>query len=239
MSNRRRIPIVLGVLLLALGSFLARPLWPEDGSATDETVTKFEFIRLNRIYRNLGVGMKPASEGPLTVRLTSPENVLVLRRHSLEMRPVEGDLHAARIVLDLMGEAKLDAEFLIGGTGSRLEDEVKVPPQEIAVDALIRMRRVEDGYEVETVELPASVSIAMESRLGGELVSWCERIPVFFFLGLSCDGLDSLLSEAVIPLPKPGEVRHLAVTELQEEERQALDLYLSESESRITGGDPL
>jgi len=237
MFKHTRISAVSVLLLLVIGIAGAKDLRAADESTDAGPVTKFEFIRLNRIYRNLGVGMKPASEGPLTVRLTSPENVLVLRRHSLEMRPVEGDLHAVRVVLDLMGEAKLDAQFEIAGAGSKLEDEVKLPPQEIAVDAMIRMRPVEGGYDVETVELPENVSVAMDSRLGGELVSWCERVPVFFFLGLSCDGLDSLLSTAVVPLPKPGEVRFLAVSELQENERQALDAYLSESESRAAARD--
>lgn len=211
---------------LAMALALGAPSPRADAAAVGPAATVFQFDRLNRSYQMDDSQVAPVRQGPVTIHLSSPRNTLVVRGHSLALRPLGDGLHEASVGLDFLGSGDLTADLVTAaGTSSRLEDLVVVPRQTVQVDGQVSFARVPGGWDVTAHSLPSRVAVDIRSRLAGSLVTMCGQMALF--LGLDCDGLDRSLSRVEVPLPEAGSVFHLPEEELTADEVARLEAYLS------------
>jgi hypothetical protein len=187
----------------------------------------FSFDKLNRSYENLVGDLQPITEGPLTVELSSPSHILVLKSNRLVLTPAGGGAgrQQAHLELEILGKGQLVADVEGAGLSTRLQDELYVPPQTLTLDAKIDLRRVEGGYQVTTLEMPARIDIKMQSKLSNQLISLCGGVALF--TGLDCDALERALSVATIPLPAGGGPYLMSDSDLTDADRAALDALLA------------
>jgi hypothetical protein len=186
----------------------------------------FRFTRLNRSYSQPATAIDPITEGPLTVRLSSPRNKLVLQSHSLRLEPGVGGLHTADLEVRFFGKGRVVADVDVSGVGKRFEEEVLVPPQTRRLEGRVRVARTGGGYLLTPERLPRELPVAIESPLGNDIVGLCERLAALPFSELDCAGLDRALSTARVPLPPNGEGFYLAAADLTAAERSQLERYL-------------
>ncbi len=194
---------------------------------------EFSFAKLNRTYTDLVSELAPIEQGPVTVRLSSPEHSLIVQSNRLRLRPAEGGAHAGRLEVAILGKGWLVADVEGAGLATRLQDELMILPQTLAVEAKVKLRRGDGGYSVTTVELPRRVDVRIQSKLANQLVSWCEGLALL--LPMDCAGMERSLSVASIPMPEPGGDYLLADAELTPEDRAALDAYLGGSTAASPG----
>lgn len=224
------VPLLAVILALTPSSKLLTPdsalaAAPAERTAAAPTPARFSFDSLNRTYHFDDSDLAPVRQGPVTIHLSSPRNVLVLKDHSVTLVPLSDGTFRASVGVDLLGSGDLVANLVTAaGTSSRLEDLVVVPRQTVRLDGRVRFSRVADGWDVTALALPDRVKIDIQSRLAGSLVSLCGQMAVF--LGLDCDGLDRSLSRAEVPLPEPGSVFFLPEEDLSAAEAATLDAYL-------------
>lgn len=206
-------------ILLGLGLSLIVPLaWAGERSA------QFVFPRLNGTFRDMAPEIAPVSAGGLTIVLSSPANSLTIRAHELELEPLAGGAHRFRGMVDFLGKADLVAVFEATVPG-RLEDQVLLPIQQVELEGELEILRVAEGYDITIRRLPKHVDVAMQSRLGNQLLSVCDLLSIF--TGGDCGGLAQAFSRVRLPLPPAGETYRVGDDELTAEEREALDRYLA------------
>lgn len=191
----------------------------------------FTYDRFNDTYRDLVAEPEPFQQGALTVRVASPSNTLILRSNAIELEPQPDGSHRFRASASFLGKARVIAELDAGGTPGQMEDEVVLPPQELVVEGRALVSRVPEGWEITPLELPEFAEITIQSRLGSQLVSWCELMSVFT-PGLSCQPMLDAFSKVRIPLPAPGEPQLLDASYLDPDEVAAVDAYLEEAARR-------
>lgn len=209
---RKRLPTALVAAALAL-------------PATTADAYLLRSDRVDGTHRDLVTDIAPVSWGLMTVRFTTPSQVLEVRDHSLELTPEEGHRHRGRFHIALQGQAHLIADLDLAGMPGRLEDDVTLPAQEVELDGVIDIERTAEGYLVTMVELPPDVELAIDSRLGGQLASLCKSLSL---LGaLACRGVDDAFSTLRLPLPEPGTTYTFDDADLTPEERRQLDEYLA------------
>jgi hypothetical protein len=211
--------------LVALAWLLQAPVSILGSAAEPPEPGFFQFQSLNRAYEMDDSKVAPVRQGPLTIHLKAPRNTLIIRSHSLTLRPMGDGTYRASVGVDLMGSGDLIADLVTDvGTSSRLEDLVVLPRQRMDLDARLRFERVSGGWDVTALALPARVELDIQSRLAGSLVSLCDQMAVF--LGLDCGGIDRALSRVEVPLPEAGSVFYLPEAELTPAEAAAFDAYL-------------
>jgi hypothetical protein len=187
---------------------------------------QFQFQRLNRGYSEVAPEILPIEEGPVTIRLSSPRNNLIVRNHLLRLEPGAGNSFSADLRIEFMGKGWLVADVDVAGAGTRLQDEVLVPPQALEMQGRVRMRRVRGGYEVTPEQLPRRISVRIQSGVGRKIVNLCDGVSSLPFTSFDCASLEQRLSRAVVPLPAAGESFLLEDADLTPQERQQLDGYL-------------
>lgn len=213
---------------LATG-YLATGYLATGALAAEERWTRFEFERYNREYVDIRSNTRWERRGSIDATLSSPRHRLSIRDHTVDLRPAPDGTYLARIRVNFSGEGDVVAQLHMAGGETVLEDHVIAPQQEIEVLSRLRFRRVDGGYELETVELPESVEVAIESRLADQIVGMCRS--ALMLLGMRCDGLDSLFSTATVPLPEPGGVYFIPEEHLSRGERVRLERFLGQAMS--------
>jgi hypothetical protein len=201
--------------------------------AAQDLGREFSFVKLNRTYNNLVSDLAPIQQGPVVLRLSSPEHSLVVQSNRLRLRPVEGGAHAGRMELSILGKGWLVADVEGAGMATRLQDELYVPPQTLVVEAKVKMARREGGYGVTTLELPRQIEVNIQSKLSNQLLSWCDGLSLL--LPLNCEAMGRSLSVATIPMPEAGGEYFLEDAELTAEDRAALDAYLGPAATGAPG----
>ncbi len=213
------------VALLAAALAVCGP-WAAAASPTPSPEAQaFRFGSLNRTYSMNGATVAPIRQGPLTIHLSSPHNVLVVQKNLLELQPLGDGTYRSHVSIDLLGSGDLVARFDTGtGAGEPMDDRVVLPPQTIDLEGRIKFDRVPAGWEVTALSLPPQTEVKIQSRVVTSLVNLCEQLSAF--LGLECGGLQTSLTQVAVPLPKPGSVFLLQESDLTPAEVQALDAYL-------------
>lgn len=241
MSRRSIVPVRIvpsGILgarwlaaALALGVLAAAAA--AQAPAAPPAPTELTFPRFNDVYEQPGAVSEPLRQGGMTVRLSSPENHLVLRSHRVRLAPLGDGTHWVEVVADFAGRGKVVANLDFGnGQGTRLEDDVVLPPQTRTVIGRVVIALGENGdYEVTPVELPKTVAIAFESKLAGGLADLCRTVSLLGGLAIDCGTVEAGLTAASIPLPEPGETYLLLADRLTPEDRARLDAYLARARS--------
>lgn len=185
--------------------------------------TELQFPRLNATYRDLAPELMPVSSAGMTIYLSSPANSLTIRGHHLELEPLGGPRHRFRGWVDILGKADLVAE--LAGAPGRMQDQVLLPSQRVELAGEVDIVPSPEGYDITTRQLPTHAEIAMQSRLGNQLLSICDTMTLF--TGGDCSGIGAAFSRVRVPLPPPGETYLLPTADLTAEERALLDGYLS------------
>jgi hypothetical protein len=148
-----------------------------------------------------------------------------LFRHRLALKPEGGGVHLAHLAVEFQGEAQLEADISIAGLSTSLEDEVRLPRQQLEVLGRVRLEAVPGGFRVIAVELPEAVEVSLDSRLAGALMDACRGLTRFLPL-VGCGDLEGAMNNATVPLPPPGTELFLANDQLGEGGRQVLARYL-------------
>jgi hypothetical protein len=208
----------LGLCLAPLG---ASPL----AAASRELVLEFE--RFNQTHVNLVGDAAPIHSGPLTVRLSSPQNELTLEHNGLRLEGLADGRHGTLATVRFSGGGRVRAEIDFGGIPASFESDVEFPSQEVLVGGEVRISRQAEHYELTVIDLPRFVEIELRSTLVDQLVSWCARLSLLVAGDAGCDDLGRLLSRPRLPLPGPGESFLVAASELEPAERERLDAYLA------------
>lgn len=190
---------------------------------------QLRFARLNRTYPDAVSDIAPVTEGLVTIRLSSPKNQMTLRNHLLRLEPGPGGSHSAELRVEFEGKGVLVADVDVAGFGTRLQDNVVVPPQAANLEGRVTVRKVPEGYLVRPEQLPPRVAVRIESGLAGRVVGVCQSASRISLAPMDCAGLASRLSRASVPLPSAGEEFLLEAAELTAAERQQLDSYLGRS----------
>lgn len=206
------------VALLACFAFVA--------AAAEDEWTTFEFESYNGEYVNIRSNAQWERDGAVQATLSSPTHRLTIRDHSVELQPAAEETYQARIRVNFSGEGDVIAELAMVGADTTLEDHVTAPQQEVEVNARLRFRQVDGGYEVETVELQESIEVQIESRLGGQIAGVCKS--ALAFLGVQCRGIDSMFSTATIRLPEPGATYFIPDEKLSKAEQVRLNRLLEQ-----------
>lgn len=193
---------------------------------------QFKFERFNRSYPEVVPEIAPIVQGPLTIQLSSPKSNLTLKSHFLRLEPGPGGSHTAELRVEFLGKGWLVADVDVAGfTGTRLQDEVLVPPQAATLEGRVKVTREPGAYVVTTEQLPKQIRVKIQSGVGTQIVNFCDRIPTL--LGdLDCPRLNQALSSAVVPLPPAGESYLLEDADLTPQERQQLESYLAASKGQ-------
>lgn len=219
----RRLPRSARLALVLAATLLAAPA--ADAATPSPEARTFEFESLNRSYQMEDSEIAPVTRGGVTIDLTSPSNILVLRSHDLALIPLGDGTYRARVGIDFLGKGDLVADLSSGGRAlSTLNDEVVVPRQSVVIDGRVSFERTATGWDITAHELPGQVQLDIRSRLIDQLYSTCASMSLF--LGLDCDGLDRSLSRVDVPLPRPGSVFFLPASMLSPGEVELLDRYL-------------
>lgn len=214
MTVRRRLLPTLLLLALLPGAALAAP-------------REFAFTQLNKTYTDFVSEFAPIEQGALTIDLSSPHQVLVLKENHVRLEPAGDGGQKAHLELRLMGSGWLVADLTAAGMTTRLQDQLLVPEQIIAVDGKAKIERIEGGYRVTPTELPGKVEVRIQSKVGNGLLSWCDRASAMPFVSLDCTGLERSLDRVAVPMPAAGTPYYLPDADLTPADRQALDAYLA------------
>ncbi|HXO22300.1 MAG TPA: hypothetical protein VOA87_20465 [Thermoanaerobaculia bacterium] len=212
------LPLLLGATLAP-----ARPIAPPAQGPPG----LFRFARLNHGYSETAAEAVPITQGPLTVRLSSPRNQLILKSNQLLLQPGLDGSHNAELRVQFLGKGWLVADVDLSGVRQRFEEEVLVPPQEKVLAGRVRIARaLGGGYLITPERLPAQIAVQIRSRLANDVVNLCDRLSILPLTSLDCEGLDRSLSTAYVPLPPAGDPFYLAPGDLTAADRQRLELYL-------------
>jgi hypothetical protein len=218
--------IVVTFAVFATGATLADSA-PRTAPPAPGSPGLFRFTRLNHAYSEPATAIDPIAEGPLTIRLSSPRNKLVLVANTLRLEPGVDGSHTADLEVQFFGKGWVVADVDVSGVAQRFQEEVVVPRQTRRLEGRVRVARTAGGYLLTPERLPRQIPVAVQSRLGNDIVGLCERLASLPFSELDCSGLARALSTAAVPLPPAGEGFYLATTDLTAEERRQLESYLA------------
>lgn len=210
------------VLAVVIATFLATA-WPVRAATVERT---FTFSLLNKTYTDLAQEIEPITQGPLTVRPSSPKNALILKDNRLILQALEHGDQKAHLELDVMGKGWLVADVEAGSLETRFQDELILPPQTLRVDGKVKLERVAGGYRATTLEGPRTLEVVIQSKLVSSLIQWCDRLAAMPFSGLDCAVVERSLTHVNLPLPAAGATYFLADAELTADEHQALDAVI-------------
>lgn len=186
-----------------------------------------ELDQFNRVYTDLVGELAPFAFDPVTVRLSSPRQSVLVRDHKAELKPLGGGRAEGRLEIELLGKGEIIADLDLAGTVSRLADELILPPQRLTLDGLVRLARGYGGYRVVPERLPASVRIEIRSPLIDRVVGACQGAALFSFGAIDCEPVRAALERPAIPLPADGGELFLSDADLTDDDRAELDALIA------------
>lgn len=211
------------LLLLAAGVAVATERQAADAAS-------IEISAMNGVYEDLDQGLAPIQQGPLTIRISSPEHRLVVHGNRLTLEPKGGGRLRAAVETELEGAGRLHADVEGSGLANRFTDDVEVPRQRVRVAGEIYLRRHAAGYLITTAEAIPPVRLEIRSDLAGQVVGLCQTLAVLPFLAVSCDALETALSAVTVPMPGADQEFLLLASSLTETERAFFDAHAAPAE---------
>jgi len=199
-----------------LGLLLAAALPAESG---------IELTHLNGSYADLGVGLAPIREGPLAIRLSSPNLELTLHRNRLVLNSSEGGDPDARVEAEFEGSGDLVAQVEGGTIATRFRDPVVVPRQAVELRGKARVTRDPDGYTLHVVEAPPSVPVRIRSGAVRRCVTVCKGLGLLAVV--DCGRLERSLSTLQVPIRSDQAALFLPSARLGASDRAYLDRFVS------------
>lgn len=180
---------------------------------------------LNGSYTDLDSDLEPVRQGPLVIRISSPNHQVRVHRNRFELTPRDDGLLDAILEVDFEGDGLLFADIEGPGISSRYTDEVAAPRQTVRVAGKIRLEQAEGGYLVTVEEAPPSVDLEIRSAMAQRIVDICRTLAQLPLLRFDCTGLEASMSVATVPLPEPGEQFLVPEDRLTEAERAFFDRF--------------
>ena len=230
-GRRRRASVAPAAAAVAAAGLLAAAVAapsPAPAAGAAAAPIELSFAAFNGRFSEPGARLGTVEQGPLTLRLASPENALDVLEHRLRLAPLADGSHRAELTAAVRGRGRLIADLSVaGGAPGRLVDEVVLPAQSVAVEGRVRLAPGAEGYDVVPLELPRAVHLEVESALADRLVGLCSGFGLLVPGGLDCGGLGRALGRVAVPLPAPGEELLLPYAALSASERERLDRYLA------------
>ena len=218
-QDRRTLPLLVTLGLLALGIFAVTAV-ARSAEAT------FSFPSLDRAYHDVADELAPIQEGPLTLRLRSPNNVVLVEGHRVELDPLGDGRFRGRLELTVRGGGELVGEADVAGMVTPVRDRLVLPRQRFEVPARIAIESRPSGFAITPLELPSRLRVLIQSQLGNRLVGWCEQLGLLILTVLECGELEDSVTRVLVPLPSPGETFLLPYEMITEEERRELEGFL-------------
>jgi len=194
--------------------------------------TGFSFLRLAGTHSFTEIETTPSAWGLLEVRPRVRRGKLRVLSHQVYLSPLADGTHRARFVVRVEGEGEIAAKISALGFSTEQTDEVVLPAQDQVLTGRVRIRREAGAYRVTTVELPRQATVRIRSRLAETTAQWCEGIPGFEALGGDCGALREALARVTLNLPPAGETYEIRGEDLTVQEREAIDRYLADANSR-------
>jgi hypothetical protein len=208
-------------LAAALAALLALPALADEPSSDGG----IEIGYLNRTWTDLGTEGIPVEEGPLTVRLRSPENRVTVYRNRLVLAGRPGSDPDARVEAEFEGEGRLVADVGGGRFATTFNDRVRAPRQRVSVKGRARITRDAKAYHVTLVDGPESAPVKIHSEAIGEVLRFCGDVG--WLAALDCERLRASLSTVRVPLGDRGRTLSLPRESLGAQERAYLDRFLA------------
>lgn len=181
---------------------------------------EIELAFVNGTYTDLGSGLEPIEEGPLTIELSSPEHRLTIHGNRLTLRPAANGAVTATFAVELEARGQLVADVRGGGIKRRFTDDVAAPPQTVTASADVLIERVDDGFVFTIVRSGPAVAFEVRSGVAGQIVGVCRAIALLPLLDLGCDRLERGLSFLRVPMPEAGKRFLLSDASLTKKERK-------------------
>ncbi len=216
--------ILAGFTLVAL--VFPLPLGGAELAAPEATELQF----LNGTYTDLDSDLEPVRQGPLVIRISSPNHQVRVNGNRLALAPRGGGRLDAALEIDFEGDGILFADIEGPGINSRYTDEVEAPRQTVRAAGTIRLARAVGGYLVTVEEAPPTVDLEIRSAVARRIVDLCRTLARLPLLRFNCTGLEASMSVATVPLPQPGEQFLVAEERLTEEERAFFDRFAGPEE---------
>lgn len=209
-------------LITALSALAALPALAGAPASDGDGI---EIGYLNRTWTELAPDAIPVTEGPLSVRLRSPQNRVTVHRNRLVLAPREGGDPDARIEAEFEAEGELVADVGGGRHATSFTDRVTAPRQSVRVAGRARVSRDADAYHLTLVDGPASAPVEIQSRAIGRVLGFCEQIG--WLAAVECGRLRGSLSTVRVPLGDRDRTLHLPRERLDAEERAYLDRFVA------------
>jgi len=197
------------------------------GTGSSAAAAEFQFPALNHSYENLVGEAPPFTSGSLVVRLASPSQKVTLRSHRLTLEPLGDGTFRAVLVADLLGKGHLSADVSVGSFSQHLEDELLLPPQQLAILGRVRLARVPGGFRFPALELPKSLGVTIQSHVGAQVLDLCERATLLALGAFDCAALSRGLTRVEVPLPSAGGDFFLADSETSPADRAGLSALIA------------
>jgi hypothetical protein len=214
---------VVSLLVAVLGAGA-----PAAAASPSPADVSFELTRLNRTYSDIAGEMAPLDLDPVTVRLSSTHQTIVVRRNRITLRPIGDGSFEGSAEIELFGKGDLAADVAFGsGTPQHLTDELVLPQQRIVLDGRVRIARAQGGYEVTTEQLPPELRVDIRSRMVGDFLQACAGMALLSLGAVDCDRAAQTLERPALPMPPPGSRFLLADADLTAADRARLDALLA------------
>jgi hypothetical protein len=181
----------------------------------------------NRVYTDLVGGLAPFGADPLTLRLSSPSQTVLVRENVARLVPLGDGRAEGSLEVELLGKGRLVALLELAGRESRFEDDLILPPQRIRLEGAVRIARVEGGYRILAERAPDTVEVEIRSQLANRLVSTCEAAALLSFGALDCAPVTAALERPRVPLPAAGHEFFLSDADLDDGDRAELDALIA------------
>jgi hypothetical protein len=188
---------------------------------------ELRLTKYNRVYENLAGELAPIEAPPVRIRLSSPSQAILVKDNLARLTPLGGGRFDGRVEIELLGKGRLVVDVDLGESTQRLEDEVLLPRQRLAIDGVARIERAAGGYRVMAERLPPSLRVEIRSRIVNEVIDLCSGASLLSLGALDCGPLARALERPEIPLAGVARELFLPDGELTAEERATLDRLLA------------
>lgn len=195
-----------------------------DGAASEG----LQLTLLNGVYEDLDSGLEPVTQGPLTLRFSSPEHRLEVFANRLQLYPVsQPNRFRVETEIEFAGSGQLLAEIEGAGLVQRFQDLVSAPRQTVLVTGEVDVERLPDGYQLTIASRQEVVRVQVESGFASQINALCGTLALLPMMSLDCAPLARALTRVGIPMPPVGQRMFLPLALLTPEERSYLDRVLA------------
>jgi hypothetical protein len=182
---------------------------------------------LNGVYEDLDSGLEPVTQGPLTLRFSSPKHRLEVFANRLWLRPgAAPGQYRIEAELEFGGSGQLWAEVQGIGMTQRFQDLVIAPRQTVRATGEVAVEAQDDGYHLTILSRQEVVRVQVESGFAQQIGSLCATLALMPMLSLDCAPLAAALKNVGIPLPPVGQRMFLPFDLLTPDERSYLQRVL-------------